>query len=103
MVVKLPRAQQKSCRQDASRVRVPFDVAMLNHVASRGRWYTFIQNGLATQHMVEGDLGLAALSELGQGLNTEREMIGLDVKVDSVLIAKPLIKCEMPRPIAVFV
>ena len=53
--------------------------------------------------MVEGDLGLAALSELGQGFHAEREMIGLDVKVDTVLVAEPLVKCEMSRPIAVFV
>ena len=48
-------------------------------------------------------LGLATLSELGQGVHAEREMIGLDVKVDTMLVAKPLVKREMPRPIAVFV
>jgi hypothetical protein len=30
-------------------------------------------------------------------------MIGLDVTVDTVLIAEPLVKREMSRPIAVFV
>ncbi|OBA72570.1 hypothetical protein A5641_07840 [Mycobacterium sp. 1554424.7] len=58
---------------------------------------------LATQHTVERGLGLAALSELGQRFHAEREMIGLDVEVDTVLVAEPLIKCEMPRPIAIFV
>nr|WP_232078363.1 hypothetical protein [Mycobacterium paraseoulense] len=53
--------------------------------------------------MVEGHLGLAALGELGQGFHAEREMIGLDVKVYSVLVAEQLVKCEMPWPIAVFV
>ncbi|OBG34110.1 hypothetical protein A5673_02475 [Mycobacterium sp. E3198] len=36
VVVELPGAQQEPGREDASRVWVPFDVAMLNHVASRG-------------------------------------------------------------------
>lgn len=67
------------------------------------RTFCSSQKGLATQYMVEGDLGLAALSELGQGFHAEREMIGLDVKVDTVLVAEPLVKCEMSRPIAVFV
>nr|WP_233148125.1 hypothetical protein [Mycobacterium sp. IS-836] len=53
--------------------------------------------------MVEGDMGLAALGELGQGFHAEREMIGLDVKVETVLIAESLIKREMSWPIAIFV
>jgi hypothetical protein len=53
--------------------------------------------------MVEGDLGFAALGELGQGFHAEREMIGLDVEVDTVLVPEPLIKCEMSGPIAIFV
>jgi hypothetical protein len=53
--------------------------------------------------MVEGNMGLAALGELGQGFHAEREMIGLDVKVDTVLVVEPLIKCEMSWPIAIFV
>ena len=61
------------------------------------------QKDLATQHAVEGYLGLAALSELSQRFHAEREMIGLDVKVDTVLVAEPLVKREMSRPIAVFV
>ena len=53
--------------------------------------------------MVEGDLGFAALGEPGQGFHAEREVIGLEVKVDTVLVTEPLIKCEMSRPIAIFV
>jgi hypothetical protein len=63
----------------------------------------FEVEGLATEYTVEGGLRHAALSELGQRFNAEREMIGLDVKVYTVLVAKPLVKREMPRPIAVFV
>lgn len=48
-------------------------------------------------------MGLAALGELRQGFHAEREMIGLDVKVYTVLVAEPLIKCEMSWPIAIFV
>ncbi len=59
--------------------------------------------GLATQYTIEGDLGLAALGELGQGFDAERKMIGLNVKVDGVLIPEPLVKREMPRTITVFV
>ena len=53
--------------------------------------------------MVEGELGLATFSELGQGGHAEREMVGLDVKIDTMLIAEPLVKREMPWPITVFV
>src|ERR1700758_3258981 len=41
VVVELPRTQYEPGRQDASRVRVPFDVAMLNHVASYSCGYTY--------------------------------------------------------------
>jgi hypothetical protein len=72
---------------------------MLNHV----RIFCSSHKGSPTQDMVEGDVGLAALGELGQGFHAEREMIGLDVKVDTVLVAEPLIKGEMSWPIAIFV
>ncbi|OBH41932.1 hypothetical protein A5682_08225 [Mycobacterium mantenii] len=47
-------------------------------------------------------MGLAALSELGQRFHADREMIGLDVPVDTVLVAEPLVKREMSWPIAIF-
>jgi hypothetical protein len=48
-------------------------------------------------------VGLAALGELGQRFHAQCEMIGLDVKVDTVLVVEPLVKREMSRPIAIFV
>ncbi|OBG34111.1 hypothetical protein A5673_02480 [Mycobacterium sp. E3198] len=59
--------------------------------------------GLATQYAVEGGLGLSALSELGQCFYADGEVIGLDVTVDAVLVAEPLVEREMSRPIAIFV
>ena len=67
------------------------------------KFFYVSQKGLATQHMVEGDLRLAALSELGQGFHAEREMIGFDMKVETVLVAEPLVKSEMSRQVTVFV
>nr|WP_232002231.1 hypothetical protein [Mycobacterium sp. 1482292.6] len=48
-------------------------------------------------------MGLTALSELCNCFHADREVIGLDVTVDTVLVAEPLVKREMSRPIAIFV
>ncbi|OBG68190.1 hypothetical protein A5704_08475 [Mycobacterium sp. E735] len=53
--------------------------------------------------MVEGDLRLAVLSELGQRSHAQREVFGLDVEIDTVLVSESLIKCEMSWLIPVFV